>query len=201
MASRGVVDRAVELVSLCRAPRGHPAYGRRGRDHLSLRHGSLGARRSSTSSHRRSSAARSRRRSPRTDPSRIASSTPLHGHKRLYFDGPDGMPIDVFMGRMDMCHDLDLRDRLELSQPDRSGRGSGPEQAPDRRVHGEGPAGHADPARAPRDRRATRCDRPASHPGGDLFRLGLASDRFREPRDASAGPTTWSASGRAGCSS
>jgi hypothetical protein len=41
----------------------------------------------------------------------------LHGHKRLYFDGPDGMPIDVFMGRMDMCHDLDLRDRLELSQP------------------------------------------------------------------------------------
>ena len=41
----------------------------------------------------------------------------LHGHKRLYFDGPDGMPIDVFMGRMDMCHDLDLRDRLELSHP------------------------------------------------------------------------------------
>ena len=41
----------------------------------------------------------------------------LHGHKRLYFDGPDGMPIDVFMGRMDMCHDLDLRDRLELSRP------------------------------------------------------------------------------------
>ena len=41
----------------------------------------------------------------------------LHGHKRLYFDGPDGVPIDVFMGRMDMCHDLDLRDRLELSDP------------------------------------------------------------------------------------
>jgi len=41
----------------------------------------------------------------------------LHGHQRLYFEGPDGVPIDVFMGRMDMCHSLDLRDRLELSKP------------------------------------------------------------------------------------
>jgi hypothetical protein len=41
----------------------------------------------------------------------------LHGHKRLYFQGPDGVPIDVFMGRMDMCHDLDLRNRLDLSRP------------------------------------------------------------------------------------
>ncbi len=41
----------------------------------------------------------------------------LHGHKRLYFLGPDGVPIDVFMGRMDMCHTLELKDRLELIQP------------------------------------------------------------------------------------
>lgn len=41
----------------------------------------------------------------------------LHGHKRLYFEAPDGLPIDVFMGRMDMCHDLDLRGRLRLFSP------------------------------------------------------------------------------------
>jgi hypothetical protein len=41
----------------------------------------------------------------------------LHGHKRLYFQGPDGVPVDVFMGRLDMCHELDLRDRLQLLSP------------------------------------------------------------------------------------
>jgi hypothetical protein len=41
----------------------------------------------------------------------------LHGHQRLYFEAPDGLPIDVFMGRMDMCHMLDLRDRLQLFSP------------------------------------------------------------------------------------
>jgi hypothetical protein len=41
----------------------------------------------------------------------------LHGHQRLYFEAPDGVPIDVFMGRMDMCHMLDLRDRLQLFSP------------------------------------------------------------------------------------
>ena len=41
----------------------------------------------------------------------------LHGHKRLYFEAPDGLPIDVFMGRMDMCHTLDLRGRLQLFSP------------------------------------------------------------------------------------
>jgi hypothetical protein len=41
----------------------------------------------------------------------------LHGHKRLYFQGPDGVPVDVFMGRLDMCHELDLRDRLQLLHP------------------------------------------------------------------------------------
>lgn len=41
----------------------------------------------------------------------------LHGHKRLYFEAPDGLPVDVFMGRMDMCHMLDLRTRLTLFSP------------------------------------------------------------------------------------
>jgi hypothetical protein len=41
----------------------------------------------------------------------------LHGHQRLYFQGPDGMPVDVFIGRMDMCHSLELKDRLGLAHP------------------------------------------------------------------------------------
>ena len=41
----------------------------------------------------------------------------LHGHNASTSTAPDGLPIDVFMGRMDMCHDLDLRDRLELFSP------------------------------------------------------------------------------------
>jgi hypothetical protein len=41
----------------------------------------------------------------------------LHGHRRLYFQAPDGLPIDVFIGRMDMCHMLDFRDRLDLFSP------------------------------------------------------------------------------------
>jgi hypothetical protein len=41
----------------------------------------------------------------------------LHGNQRLYFESPDGLPIDVFIGRMDMCHVLDLRTRLELFSP------------------------------------------------------------------------------------
>jgi hypothetical protein len=41
----------------------------------------------------------------------------LHGHKRLYFETPDGLPIDVFMGQLEMCHTLDLRERLELFGP------------------------------------------------------------------------------------
>jgi hypothetical protein len=41
----------------------------------------------------------------------------LQGHKRLYFEASDGVPIDVFVGRMDMCHTLDLRTRLKLFSP------------------------------------------------------------------------------------
>jgi hypothetical protein len=41
----------------------------------------------------------------------------LHGHRRLYFEALDGVPVDIFMGRMDMCHLLDLRGRLSLFSP------------------------------------------------------------------------------------
>jgi hypothetical protein len=41
----------------------------------------------------------------------------LHGHKRLYFESHDGVQIDVFVGRMDMCHTLDLSARLKLFSP------------------------------------------------------------------------------------
>jgi hypothetical protein len=41
----------------------------------------------------------------------------LRGHQRLYFETSDGVPIDVFIGRMDMCHMLDLRTRLQLFSP------------------------------------------------------------------------------------
>jgi hypothetical protein len=41
----------------------------------------------------------------------------LYGHKRLYFEASDGVPVDVFMGRMEMCHMLDLRSRLQLFSP------------------------------------------------------------------------------------
>jgi hypothetical protein len=41
----------------------------------------------------------------------------LHGHRRLYFEASDGVPVDVFMGRLDMCHMLDLRKRLQLFSP------------------------------------------------------------------------------------
>ena len=41
----------------------------------------------------------------------------LHGNQRLYFESPEGLAIDVFMGRMNMCHMLDLRTRLQLFSP------------------------------------------------------------------------------------
>jgi hypothetical protein len=38
----------------------------------------------------------------------------LRGHKRmLYYDEPNGRQIDVFVSRFDMCHGLDLADRLD----------------------------------------------------------------------------------------
>lgn len=38
----------------------------------------------------------------------------LHGHKQLYFVGPGGgPPVDVIMDRLEMCHVLEFRDRLD----------------------------------------------------------------------------------------
>lgn len=38
----------------------------------------------------------------------------LHGHKQLYFVGPGGGPaVDVIMDRLEMCHVLEFRDRIE----------------------------------------------------------------------------------------
>ena len=37
----------------------------------------------------------------------------LHGHKQLYFRSEDGVAIDVVLDRLDMCHVLDFRERIE----------------------------------------------------------------------------------------
>lgn len=38
----------------------------------------------------------------------------LHGHDRLIFFHPEGLRVDVFFDKLDMCHSLDLRERLEV---------------------------------------------------------------------------------------
>ena len=40
----------------------------------------------------------------------------MHGDRRLAFDGPHGK-LDVFVGRFEMCHRIDLFDRLMLETP------------------------------------------------------------------------------------
>lgn len=41
----------------------------------------------------------------------------LYGHKQLYFiDAKSGRPIDVVVDRLEMCHTLELRDRLGADQ-------------------------------------------------------------------------------------
>jgi hypothetical protein len=37
----------------------------------------------------------------------------LHGHKQLYFRHEDGVALDVMLDRIDMCHVLDFRERIE----------------------------------------------------------------------------------------
>jgi hypothetical protein len=37
----------------------------------------------------------------------------IHGHKQLYFRSPAGRSIDVLIDRLEMCHALDFRDRLD----------------------------------------------------------------------------------------
>jgi hypothetical protein len=40
----------------------------------------------------------------------------LHGHRRLLFKAADGEHRDVLLDRFEMCHNLDLGDRLELEE-------------------------------------------------------------------------------------
>jgi hypothetical protein len=40
----------------------------------------------------------------------------LHGHQRMLFHGPHG-PLDVLVGVFEMCHRIDLSDRLHLDDP------------------------------------------------------------------------------------
>jgi hypothetical protein len=40
----------------------------------------------------------------------------LHGHDRVIFFHPNGLRVDVFFDRLDMCHVVDLRDRLTVDQ-------------------------------------------------------------------------------------
>jgi hypothetical protein len=37
----------------------------------------------------------------------------LHGHKQMYFVSEDGLALDVMLDRLDMCHVLDFRERIE----------------------------------------------------------------------------------------
>jgi hypothetical protein len=39
----------------------------------------------------------------------------LHGHDRLIFFHPEGLRVDVFFDKLDMCHSLDLRERLDVN--------------------------------------------------------------------------------------
>ena len=100
-----------------RSPRGHPAHGRRGRDHLSLRHGSLGARRSrlrriaEASPCRRGDARRGRvDPGPRVQRTSTATSASTS-------TAPTGCRSTCSWAGWTCATTLDLRDRLELSQP------------------------------------------------------------------------------------
>ena len=37
----------------------------------------------------------------------------LYGHKQLYFASPTGRPVDVLVDRLEMCHVLEFRDRID----------------------------------------------------------------------------------------
>jgi hypothetical protein len=37
----------------------------------------------------------------------------IHGHKQLYFRSPAGRSVDVLIDRLEMCHALEFRDRLD----------------------------------------------------------------------------------------
>jgi hypothetical protein len=37
----------------------------------------------------------------------------IHGHKQLFFESPSGRGIDVLIDRLEMCHVVDFRDRID----------------------------------------------------------------------------------------
>jgi len=37
----------------------------------------------------------------------------LHGHRQLYFRSPEGIPVDVIMNRLNMCHVLEFFGRID----------------------------------------------------------------------------------------
>jgi hypothetical protein len=37
----------------------------------------------------------------------------LHGHRQLYFRSPEGIPVDVIMNRLNMCHVLEFSGRID----------------------------------------------------------------------------------------
>lgn len=41
----------------------------------------------------------------------------LHGRERLIFNSKHGMVVDIFFDKLQMCHVVDFRDRLELDYP------------------------------------------------------------------------------------
>jgi hypothetical protein len=48
----------------------------------------------------------------------FAELNALHGHYRLWFREPEsGRPVDVFVGKFEMCHIVPLGDRLDLDRP------------------------------------------------------------------------------------
>ncbi|MGQ9599424.1 MAG: hypothetical protein ACUVWZ_08395 [Anaerolineae bacterium] len=40
----------------------------------------------------------------------------LHGHDRVLFFHPTGLRVDIFFDQLDMCHRIDLRDRLTVDE-------------------------------------------------------------------------------------
>lgn len=45
------------------------------------------------------------------EPDRLFNN--LHGHKQMFFRSPQGLSVDVLIDKLDMCHVLEFRDRIE----------------------------------------------------------------------------------------
>ena len=179
MAGSDAVARSSRAGLAGRALRRLASDGGRGRDRLPLRHGVPrgGSRlRSRPQGSRRGRVGDGRggiRARPRVQPSPRAPAALLRvsgrtADRRLH--GPDGH----------VPHARPPRSAPAL-QPDCAAGRSRPEQASDRSVHREGSPGYAGPARAHRDSRAPRRDRPPADRRSDVRGLGLVPDRLAEP--------------------